>query len=460
MESRPSKFFTLAAMSLGYGVVQLDLTIVNVALKTIETAFGGGVADLEWVVNAYTLVFAALILSAGAAADRCGARKMFVAGFLVFICASLACGLSPRLWVLIAARAAQGIGAAILVPCSLALLNHEFHEAAERNRAVGLWAAGASIAFAAGPVIGGVLIATIGWRGIFFINLPIGLLGCWLAARHTNETETTPGRGMDPVGQSIAILGLAALAASLIEGGRFGWTQPLILCGLGAAALAIMLFIAIERKTHSPMLPLGLFHSRTFSATLLIGLLINVAFYGLVFAISLYFQEVKGYSALQTGMAFLPMLAIVLVANLVAARLVRRFGVRSVMMLGQLILAGGCAGLVVADQNSPYAALGGQLLAAGFGIGLTVPPLTATALGSVPKDRSGIASGALISARQLGSVLGVSLFGSLIGSGDQFISGLRVAIAFSAALVLVGCGLALLATPVAKSGETRLLVSD
>jgi DHA2 family methylenomycin A resistance protein-like MFS transporter len=204
MKSR-DKLLTLAAMSLGYGMVQLDVTIVNTALNSIGVSLGGGVTELQWVVSAYTIAFAALILTAGALGDRVGAKKLFMAGFGIFIAASLACALALTAAILIAARAGLGVGAAILVPNSLALLNHAYPDEKERGRAVGIWAAGASVALSAGPLAGGALIASIGWRSIFFVNLPIGLVGMWLTWRYASETARSPHRQLDLVGQAAAI---------------------------------------------------------------------------------------------------------------------------------------------------------------------------------------------------------------------------------------------------------------
>src|SRR5580704_1373712 len=215
---------TLAAMSLGYGVVQLDVTIVNTALNSIGTSLGGGISELQWVVSAYTIAFAAFILTAGALGDRVGAKRVFMAGFAVFTAASVACALAPNAAILIAARAVQGIGAAILVPNSLALLGHTYTDEKARGRAVGIWAAGASLALISGPLLGGAIIALFGWRWIFLVNLPIGLTGLWLAWRYADETAPSPQREIDFVGQFAAIAALGCLAGAIIEAGALGWS--------------------------------------------------------------------------------------------------------------------------------------------------------------------------------------------------------------------------------------------
>jgi len=433
---RLAQALTLAAMSLGYGVVQLDVTIVNTALSAIGNSLGGGVSELQWVVSAYTIAFASLILTAGALGDRLGAKRVFMAGFALFTAGSFACTLAPNAAILIAARAVQGLGAAILVPNSLALLNHAYPDEKDRGRAIGMWAAGASLALTAGPLAGGALITLVGWRSIFLVNLPIGLGGFWLTWRFASETPVSPRRELDLAGQAAAIAALGALAGALIQGGRLGWTNVFVLAGFCAATLCAALFVVQERRVAQPMLPLSLFANRLFAMTSLVGLLVNVAFYGLIFVLSLYFQEINDYSPFQTGLAFLPIMGVVLPVNLIAPRLAERIGAIATIVIGAVITATACLALLFIRQGTPYPAMLAQLLALGGGLGLLVPPLTSTLLGSVDKARSGIAAGVLNSTRQTGSVIGVALFGSLLGPRDAFISGARTALIVSAILLL------------------------
>ena len=433
--SQWSKSLTLAAMSLGYGVVQLDVTIVNTALQSISSTLGGGVSELQWVVSTYTIAFAAFILTAGALGDRLGAKKIFMIGFAVFTAASMVCALAPTSTILIASRAVQGIGAAILVPNSLALLNHAYPDDGERGHAVGIWAAGASLALTAGPLVGGGLLTVFGWRGIFVVNLPIGLAGLWLTWRYTTDTTRTE-HDLDLPGQAAAIGMLGAVAAAIIEGGRVGWSNSWVLAGFGGLVILAALFLVQERRSRHPMLPLSLFSQRMFALTSLDGLLVNVAFYGLIFVFSLYFQQVNGWSAFATGLAFVPMMGAVLPANLVAARLTKRFGAPATIAGGALISAASCLALLGIGRGTGYWAVCAQLVAMGGGLGLLVPPLTSTLLGSVEKARSGIAAGVLNSARQTGSVLGVALFGSLIGQANAFLFGARTALIVSALLLI------------------------
>jgi len=432
----------LLAASLGFAVVQLDVSVVNVAIKTIQAQLGGTIAGLQWVVNAYTIAFAALILSAGALGDRIGAKRVFTAGFVVFTAASAACALSPALAVLIGARAVQGIGAAVLVPCSLSLLSHAYPDTRQRARAVGLWAAGGSVALSAGPLVGGLLIAWLGWRWIFLINIPIGVAAICLTVRFAVETTQSRHRRIDVAGQALAIIALGALVAATVEAGRNGFTAPLVVVGFVVAVVALAVFVLTEAHTAEPMLPLKLFRSRTVSATTSIGLILNIAFYGLIFVLSLYFQTIRHYSSLQTGLAFAPASAAVLVANLSAGRLVHLVGTRFVLAGGGVLMAASLLGLLSINAHTGYGQIVFQLVALGFGIGVIVPAMTAALLGCVDASRSGIASGALNTARQCGSALGVALLGSL-AAGD-LVGGLHVSLIISAVLavtvaLLAGC---------------------
>ncbi|MCG2630357.1 MFS transporter [Bradyrhizobium sp. WYCCWR 13023] len=431
---------TLAAMSLGYGVVQLDVTIVNTALDAMGKTLGGGVAELQWVVSAYNIAFAAFILTAGALGDRIGAKRIFIAGFAIFTAASLACALSPNAIVLIGARLVQGLAAAILVPNSLALLNHAYPDDRARGRAVAVWAAGASLALTAGPFVGGALITLVGWRAIFLVNLPIGVAGLWLSWRYATETTRARSREIDLPGQLAAIGALGALAGAIIEAGALGWDHPAVIAAFATSAILAALFVWREASTEQPMLPLSLFSHRLFTLTTIVGLLVNVAIYGLIFVLSLYFQRINGLSAWWTGLAFVPMMGAVLPVNLLAPRLAEPIGPCPIIVAGACISALGCLGLVWIEAGTSYPAIFAQMIAISSGLGLLVPPLTSTMLGSVEKARSGIAAGVLNATRQTGSVLGVALFGSLVASDRAFMSGLHQSLIISAAVLLLAAG--------------------
>jgi MFS transporter, DHA2 family, methylenomycin A resistance protein len=435
--ARRARVATLIAASLGFGVIQLDVTVVNVAVRQIGVAFGGGVSELQWVISAYTLMFAALILSGGALGDRFGARRVFSLGFALFVLASMACGVAPTIGVLIAARGVQGLAAALLGSCSLALLSHTFRDGRERSRALGFWAAGASVALSGGPVIGGVLIATLGWRSIFFINLPIGLLGLWLTRRFAEETPRAQDRGLDPGGQVAAVTALAAFAAATIEAGPDGLTNRWVLAGYALFAVAATAFVARESRAARPMLPISLFRRSEVAGPTLIGLLVNVCFYGLIFIFSLLFQVQHGYSALMAGLAFVPMTGAILAANLGAAKVAGAVGAPRTIGIGVIAMGLGCAGLMWTGPGTPFSEIIVQQVLLGGGLGLLVPPMTGSLLQSVEPSRSGVASGTLNAMRQTGSLLGIALFGSLIVGRGQFYAGMHIALGISLAVLLV-----------------------
>jgi DHA2 family methylenomycin A resistance protein-like MFS transporter len=430
----------LVATILGFGVVQLDVSVVNVAIKPIGTDLHGSVSGLQWVVDAYTVALAALILSAGALGDRLGAKRVYVAGFALFTVASVACALAPSLPVLLAARAVQGVGAAVLIPGSLTLLNHAYPDPHARATAVGLWAAGASVALSAGPLLGGLLTSAFGWRSIFFINAPLGVLGIALTVRYATETTRAPDRPIDLRGQLLAAVGLLTLAGAMVEGGRRGFGDAVVLAGFGLAAAAATAFVLVEARQRHPMLPLALFRSRTFAAASSVGLLINIAFYGLIFVLSLYFQTTRGLSVLETGLAFGPTTIAVGAGNLFSGRISRMRGAGATIRAGALLAALSLAGLLaVTGAHTGYAELVTQLVVLGFGLGILVPAMTSALLGAVDTDRSGVAAGTLNTARQTGSVIGVAVFGSL--AAGHLVSGLRAALAISVVVAAAVCAL-------------------
>lgn len=432
MDSRRLLLTTIAT-SVGFVLVQLDVSIVNIALARIGASFGVDVAALEWIVDAYALAFASLMLSAGALGDRIGARRTFVLGFGLFICASLACGIAPSAAALIAARTVQGMGAAALVPSSLALLNHACRgNGRARAHAVGLWTAAGSVALAAGPILGGVMVDWLGWRSIFLVNVPVGIAGVWLTLRWVEDTE--PGVGaLDPYGQALGVIVLATLTAAVIEGGAHGWTRGptavLLLTG-GASAAA---FLWIEARARQPMLPLEFFKLPTFSAATVIGFAINFTLYGAIFAFNLFLQRVAGYSPSRAGLAFLPFPLALLIANLCAGPLVARFGPRVPMVIGLAMAALGFRLLSEVGAATPWVAMLPGLLVLPVGIGTAVPAMTTALLASVPRSRSGVASGVLNTVRQAGGAVGVALFGSFFASAGA--PGMRQSFVLAVALL-------------------------
>jgi MFS transporter, DHA2 family, methylenomycin A resistance protein len=426
----------LLAICLGYFMVIVDATIVNVALPSVRRDLGGGVSGLQWVVDAYTIVFAGLLLTAGSLGDRLGARRVLDAGLVVFTAASVACAAAPSVAVLVGARAAQGVGAALLVPSSLALLRGAYRHPGERARAVGAWGAVAGVGAASGPVLGGVLVALASWRAVFVVNLPVGIAALLLSARHLPAAGEREGGGLDPPGQTFGILALTLLTLGLIEGGARGWGSPVALVPLIAFVPALVLFVGVERRARRPMLPLWLFRSRTFSGASFVGLAINLGFYGQLFALSLYFQQVRGYSALGTGLALLPEGVFVALSSALSGRLTGRVGPRRPMLFGLLLGAAGFGGLIAAGQGTSYVLLVPPLVAAGFGMAFTMPAATAAIIEAAPAEHAGIASGVLNAGRQAGGAIGIAVLGTLL-AGGAFVSGLHAAMAASAASFLI-----------------------
>jgi DHA2 family methylenomycin A resistance protein-like MFS transporter len=442
--SRKTLLITIIATSLGFVLVQLDVSVVNVALVQIGTDLGTGVAGLQWVIDAYALLFASLLLFAGTLADRIGARKVFVGGFGLFVAASLACGLSSIPATLIVARCIQGIGAASLVPCSLALLNHACRDnAVMRARAIGLWTASGSVALAAGPVLGGFLIHVLSWRSIFFINLPLGAIGIWLTLYFVEESSAHRSGRFDLAGQILAIASLSSLTVAMIESGVVGWSSPLVLLGFGMALVCGVAFVLVEARVRAPMLPLNFFRDPAFSAATLVGLAINLTFYGVIFVLSLYLQQVRHFSPIAFGIAFLPLPLVLLISNLAAGWLAGKLGWRLLMVMGLLIAAVGYWLLHGLSATTPYVTMLPGLLITPLGIGITVPAMTTALLSTVPRSLSGTASGVLNTVRQAGGAIGVALFGSMLAQGT--IHGISLIFATStavvaAAAIVAACG--------------------
>ncbi|MEW2417525.1 MFS transporter [Streptomyces sp. NPDC046866] len=436
---------TLAAAVLGFFVITLDATIVNVALPSIRSALGGGITGLQWVVDGYTLMFAALLLSAGALSDRIGARKAFAGGLVLFVVASLACGLAPSLPALVAARVVQGIGAAVTMPTSMALVRHAFPDPARRARAVGVWAMGGAIAAAAGPVLGGVL-SLASWRMIFFINLPVGLLTLALLAR-SPKSPTRPAP-FDWIGQVTGILAMGGLTFGAIEAGEAGFTAPKVLLSLAVAVVALAAFVLAQAKGAHPMVPLSLFRSKTVVIVTGIGFAFMVGFYGLPFVFSLDFQQQHGLSALGAGIAFLPMMLLSACLTPFSARIVERTGPRLPVIAGLALIAAGSVALALVPGSAPVWVSALLLVPVGLAGPLVMPPATALLLEHVPAEQTGTASGVFNTSRQIGGALAVAVFGALISGTAGFQHGLRLSLALAAAVAL---GAALAATRMAAA---------
>ncbi|WP_395359983.1 MFS transporter [Streptomyces sp. YH02] len=421
----PSPGPALAAAMLGFALITLDTSVVNVALPAIGADLRAGMSGLQWAVDAYTLVFAALLLSSGALADRVGASRAYRIGAVVFVLASVACGLAPGLPALLAARAVQGAAAAVMLPASLALVREAYGDPGRRARAVSLWAAGGTVAVALGPVMGGALTTAWSWRGIFFVNLPLGLLALALLSR-VARSERRPAP-LDLPGQLTAMTALGALTFAAIERGTEGWWA------LGLAGVSFAAFLLIETRRRHPVVPLALFRNTTVAVAVAAGSANSVAFYGMLFVFSLFFQQVLGLSALATGLMFLPMTGLLAGVNILSARAAARYGARLPIVLGQTVAVVGLLGLLTVDAHTSRPAQALLLVPLALGAGFSLPPLIASMMEAVPADRAGTAAGLLNAARQTAGALAIAVFGSLAATSME--SALRASLLISASLL-------------------------
>ena len=431
LSARPSKRagsprLTLFAALLGFVMIAVDASAVNVALPCVGRGLGGSTAGLQWIVDAYTLMFAALLLSAGAFSDRLGAGRLYAWGAAVFTLASAACGLAPSLGFLIGARLVQGTAAALMLPASLAMVRQAFPDAVERGRAIAQWTMSGAAATALGPVLGGLLTSSVSWRSIFFLNLPVGVL-ILLALTRTPASPRRPAP-LDLPGQVSAVLGLGALTFGVIE-------KSLI--SLLIAVLSFAAFAVIEHRTAEPMLPLGLFRERVVAVCLAVGFVVNAAYYGLIFVFGLFAQDVLGRSAVGSGLIFLPTAVLCTMTNLASARVAARHGARVPVLLGQLVCGLGLLLLLLVGEHTGALTLAILLLPLAGGLGLAVPSLTALMLGGLAAERAGLAGGVLNSFRQTGGALAVAGFGALVANRSGFVPGLHASLLICVALLAV-----------------------
>jgi DHA2 family methylenomycin A resistance protein-like MFS transporter len=429
----------LAASLLSFFVISLDGSVVNIALPAIQHSLHGGMSGLQWVVDGYILMFAAMMLSAGALSDRLGASKAYQIGLTLFTASSVVCGLAPNLGFLIGARVVQGVAAAVMVPTSLALIRQGFDDAARRAKAIAIWTAAGAVAVAVGPVAGGLFTEHLTWRSIFFVNLPAGLIG--LALLRRIPASTPRPAPLDLPGQVAVITALAGLTFAVIENTHFGLTSPAIIAAITLAILGGASFLLIEARRRIPMVPLTVLFSRTMLACSAAGFALNAVFYGVIFLFGLYFQQIKGESASISGAMFIPMCGLIAGVNMLSVKVARRFGPRVPMVTGQLIMGAGSLLLLIVAPGSGLLIPLLALIPIGIGGGLAVPSLTATLLESIDSAKAGTAAAVLNTSRQVGGCLAVAIFGALVADHATFMTGLHTS--------LILGGLALGATAVA-----------
>ncbi len=434
--SRPGLAF--ASVCLGFAVASIDSMVVNVGLPAIRADLGGRLSLLQWVVNGYVVVFACLLLSAGALGDRIGQKRVYFAGLGLFGVASPLCSLAPSVGVLVGARVLQGAGAALMLPSSFALITHTFPDPAQRARAISIWMGTSGVASAAGPAVGGILVDAFGWRSIFWINVPIVVLSLALGWRHITESPRTPTGRVDVPGQVLAVVTLASFTLTLSKAADWGWLSAPIIAAFAACVALLAAFIAVERGSRHPMLPLDLFRLPNVTATTVLGALNLATIFGALFVLTLFLQEIRGYSPLRAGFALMPVSIIGAPMCLIAGRLNARHGPRRALALGFAIGAIGALVLATVGAHTSYWVIAVGLILAGGGTALAVPSLMTSMAGSVPPDRAGIGGGMLNAARQTGGAFGVALFATILAA-HGITKGLHVSFAIITGIFVTAC---------------------
>lgn len=420
--------------SLGFFLITLDISIVNVALARIRTELGGGTAGQQWVIDGYTLLFAALLLFAGNLSDRIGAKKSIGLGIVAFGIASAGCAVAPSVGTLIAARCAQGAAAAVMLPASMSLVREAYPDVRRRARALGIWAVGGAVAALIGQPIGG-LLTTVDWRWVFIINLPVCLgMIIFLFAVATSPTKPAP---FDWAGQLLAFITLSTLVYGLIEGGHAGFSDLHVVVVLLISAAALVAFVLVQSRGRHPMIPLGLFEAHGFRIALLVGFAFMVGNYGNVFVVSLFLQQHLRLSPLHAGLMFLPSALFAIVSNLSSGLVTNRFGARTPVVVGLVsMVVGLLAVLVTAPLATPWmTAL--CLIPIGAGGAMAMPPMTGVVLEGVPADQAGTASAVFNTFRQIGGAVAIAVFGALIAEPESFLAGMSISLTAAAALLLL-----------------------
>lgn len=411
---RRRRRLTLLACCFSLFIVTLDGTIVNVALPSIQRDFGSNLSGLQWILDAYTLVLATLMLSAGAVGDRLGRKKVFQVGLVIFGAGSLLCSVAPSLGALVAFRMVQAVGGSMLIPTTMSIITNTFTDPKERAAAIGIWGGVSGISIASGPVIGGLLTDGIGWRAVFWVNLPVVAVALAMSARHIAESKSPFQRRVDAVGQLLAIAFLGSLTYALIEGPTDGWGAPVIVSLFAVAGASLVCFLLTESRVREPLLALGFFRNPSFSGATAIAFVAFVAFVGFIFFNTLYLQEVRGYSPLLAGVASLPATLAIVVASPISGKITGTRGPRGPIVVASLLVGGG---LLLLTQTTPTISFGflvvGYLML-GVGIGLINPPITNAAVSGMPVEQAGVASALTGAARQVGVVFGVAFLGSAV----------------------------------------------
>jgi DHA2 family methylenomycin A resistance protein-like MFS transporter len=404
----------VAAVYLGTFVALLDVSIVNVALPTLQRALSTDFAGLQWVIDAYTLCLSAFMLSAGLIADRYGRKRSWLAGIGIFIVGSLICAAAPNLPMLLAGRVVQGVAGSLIIPGALSILAQAFPDPRERAGVIGGWASFTAISLLVGPVLGGILVESAGWQSIFLINLPLGLLTLALGAASIEETAHPDHAHLDVTGLGLSVLWLGSLTFGFIEAGEHGWlsARTVVALALGAAGLAA--FLIHQARTPRPMLPLGLFRDVRFAVTNVASFALGFTSYTSIFLYSLFLQQVQGWSPTQTGLRMAPLFLMQMLVSPAIGRLSTRYGHTGLMTAGYLLIGCSMIGMCWTNAATPYTAIALLFAVGGLGNALAIPTTSAVAMSAAPRERSGMASAIINATRQGGAAIGIALLGALM----------------------------------------------
>jgi EmrB/QacA subfamily drug resistance transporter len=447
--SRRRRMGVLLICSMSLLIVGLDVTIVNVALPSIGRDFGASVSGLQWTVDAYTLVLASLLMLSGSTADRLGRKRTFVVGLAVFSLGSLLCSLAPNLTALVVFRMIQAVGGSMLNPVAMSIITNTFTDPKERAQAVGVWAAVVGVSMALGPVVGGLLVGSVGWRSIFWINLPVGLAAVVLTLRFIPESRAPKARRVDGVGQLFVVVLLASLTYGIIEAPNRGWGSPVIVAAFGLAVAALIGLIYWEGRRDEPLVDLRFFRSVPFSGAAVIAVAAFATLGGFLFLNTLYLQDVRGYTPVRAGLLSIPMAVMIAVFAQVSGRLVGRRGPRIPFALAGPALVIAAVLLARLTAHTPVSYLVLAYVIFGIGSGLVAAPITSTAVAGMPTEQAGVAGAIASTGRQVGSSLGVAVTGAIVATTA---SASFVAASHAAWLVIAGCGLAVLVVGLVSTG--------
>jgi MFS family permease len=396
---RRDRMRVLLICCLGLFIVGLDITVVNVALPSIGRELGAGISGLQWTIDAYTVVLASLLMVAGSTADRLGRRRTFVAGLAVFSAGTLLCSLAPSVELLVAFRVVQAVGGSMLTPVAMSIVTNTFIDPRERAQAVGIWGAVFGISMALGPIVGGAVVSSVGWRAIFAITVPVGLAAIALTLRFVPESRAPRPRRVDPVGQVLVIVLLATLTFGIIEAPSRGWASPAIVAAFSAAAIALLTLLVYEPRRDEPLIDLRFFRSVPFASAIVISVAAFAAFGGFLFLNTLYLQEGRGLSPVQAGLATVPMAVMTVLMSPLSGRMV------------------GCVLLTGIDASTPMGCLFAAYVLFGVGFGFVNAPITNAAVSGMPRAQAGVAAALATTSRQVGQTLGVAVAGAIVTSG-------------------------------------------